>query len=363
MICVKCKREVADGKYCLECGASQNTSVRAQKKRGNGQGSVYKRGQTWTACITKYDAGRRTTQTKGGFARKKDALGWLSAKSIQSGHTTDKTFDEIYQEWSAHHYPTISSKKSQNYEIAYKRCAELYNMKWSDIGIKHMQKIVNEIDNAYYPRRDIKVLLSLMSKYAILAGYADNNYAQYITLPPKSKPHKVPFSSEEITALWEDYKAGNTFTGAILIMIYTGIRYGEISTIKPENIHLEESYMLGGIKTEAGREGEILLVDEIKPIIQDLLLPHNQIKEISETTFRAKFAAALERCGCSPHTPHECRHTCGTILAQKGVQPAIITAIMRHTSYSQTLEYTHIDRETKIDALKAITRSLHTTDG
>ena len=41
-------------------------------------------------------------------------------------------------------------------------------------------------------------------------------------------------------------------------------------------------------------------------------------------------------------------------LAKKGVQPAIIQAIMRHTKYSQSAEYTHIDRQTKIDALNIL---------
>ena len=41
---------------------------------------------------------------------------------------------------------------------------------------------------------------------------------------------------------------------------------------QPENIHLEESYLLGGIKSEAGKEGEILLLDEIKPLVQHLMI-------------------------------------------------------------------------------------------
>jgi hypothetical protein len=56
------------------------------------------------------------------------------------------------------------------------------------------------------------------------------------------------------------------------------------------------------------------------------------------------------------YTIHECRHTTATALAKAGAQPAVIAEIMRHTSYSQTLEYAHIDRETKI---KAITPALH----
>lgn len=44
------------------------------------------------------------------------------------------------------------------------------------------------------------------------------------------------------------------------------------------------------------------------------------------------------------------------LAAKAGVQPAIISGIMRHTSYAQTMDYTHVGREEK---LKAITSTLH----
>lgn len=198
-----------------------------------------------------------------------------------------------------------------------------------------------------------------MSQFAIVEGYSDVNYAVHIKLPPREKPHKEPFSEEEIQALWKDYEAGNEFTGAILIMIYTGMRYGEISSVKSENIHMDESYLLGGIKSEAGKEGEILLLDEIKPLVQKLMID-SSLGSMSDTSFRKKFDAALKRAGCRQHTIHECRHTCATLLAKRGVQAAVITDIMRHASYSQTLDYTHIDRQTKLNALKSITYGLHT---
>ena len=355
MICRKCKKEIPDeSAFCNHCGATQEAKERTPKRRGNGQGSVFKRGKTYQAVATKYENGTRITKTKGGFEKKKDAVDWLATVSF-AVPKTDKTFKHIYDEWSAIHYPTISPKKKSIYEGAYAKCEKLYGMKWGDIGIRHFQDVVNSAKETYYPRRDLKILFSLMSQYAVTAGYANTNYASYIKLPPKEKPHKVPFTEDEIKALWKDYEAGNDFTGAILIMIHTGMRYGEISTIDPENIHLEDSYLLGGIKSEAGKAGEILLLEEIKPIIKALMIPKNTLGAMSDTTFRKKFDATLKRCGCHEHTIHECRHTCATLLAKAGVQPAIITEIMRHTSYGQTLEYTHIDRKTKLDALKKIT--------
>lgn len=355
MICKKCGVTLPDqAAYCFMCGAAQGVTPRARKRRGNGQGTVYKRGKTWTAYASHYENGHKYSKTKGGFEKKKDALDWLARVSF-SVPKGSRTFKQIYDEWSALHYPSISEKKKHIYEWAYNKCGKLYGMKWEDIGLRHLQDVVNSAKETYYPRRDLKVLFSLMSQYAIVAGYSGTNYAPLIKLPPKEKPHKVPFSDTDIDALWNGYNSGDDFAGAILIMIYTGMRYGEISTIDPKNIHIEDSYLIGGIKTEAGKEGEILLLEEIKPIIKKLLIPENKLRAMSDTTFRKKFDATLKRFGCQEHTTHECRHTCATLLAKAGVQPAVIKEIMRHTSYAQTMEYTHIDRETKLAALKSIT--------
>ena len=48
---------------------------RKTRARGNGDGSVYKRGSTWAACVTIYEGGKeRKTKTKYGFETKRAAL-------------------------------------------------------------------------------------------------------------------------------------------------------------------------------------------------------------------------------------------------------------------------------------------------
>lgn len=112
--------------------------------------------------------------------------------------------------------------------------------------------------------------------------------------------------------------------------------------------------MTGGIKTDAGRNGEIMILPEIAPIIADMMLPENTYAKTSDTIFRRNFNEALERAGCEPHSTHECRHTFASLLTRKGIQSAIIKELMRHTDFDQTMTYVHINRDTKMHELEKI---------
>lgn len=146
--------------------------------------------------------------------------------------------------------------------------------------------------------------------------------------------------------------ATGAYAGIILIIIYTGMRYGELMTIRTENIHLDKSYMLGGIKSEAGKNREIPLLADIKPLVKSLMID-KPLPAVSDTTFRKHYDRALSTAGIAPHTIHECRHTAPTLLARAGVQPGIIMEIMGHSSYGQTMEYTHPTLQDKLDAMQA----------
>ena len=215
--------------------------------------------------------------------------------------------------------------------------------------------IINEQKETYAVRKIFKSVYSMCSLYAIRNGWATTNYAELCELPPEAKPNKRPFSADEVKRVWAQWDAThNLYAGACVIMIYTGMRWGEISTILPENIHLTDGYLTGGIKTDAGKTGEILLIDRIRPIVAEVMLPVNRVAQLSSEGFRKGYNAMLEAAGVERHTVHECRHTTATMLAQEGVQPGVISAIMRHTSYAQTLEYTHVTRDVKLAELEKI---------
>ncbi|WP_020006835.1 site-specific integrase [Salinicoccus albus] len=67
----------------------------------------------------------------------------------------------------------------------------------------------------------------------------------------KKKSSRKPFSLDEIDKLWNNVHRLDDID-TVLIMIYTGLRPGELVEVKNKNIYLEERYFRGGFKTEAG---------------------------------------------------------------------------------------------------------------
>ena len=326
-------------------------------KRGNGQGTAIKTGKTWRAVIQHYEDGRRYQKTKRGFKTKKAALEWCAVNSSWAVTDAAVSFADVYKEWSASHYPTISEKRRQQYKHVYEVSKSLHDMRMKDIGVRHFQAQLNMQKNTHATRKMFRQVYSMMSDYAIRAGYISTNYAKLCELPPETKPIKRAFTESEVKKMQDHYdKTHDLAAGAALIMIYSGMRWGEISTIQPSNIHLDEGYLIGGIKTDAGKHGEIILIDRIKPIVADLMLPTNRIGKLSSEGFRKAYNAMQEHLQIDRHTVHECRHTTATMLAKAGVQPAVISDIMRHTSYSQTMDYTHTGREDKIKGIEKMIR-------
>ena len=331
-------------------------------KRGNGQGTAIKTGKTWRAVLKHYENGKLYQKTKRGFKTKRAALEWCIVNSSWAATEAAISFKDVYKEWSAAHYPTILAKRQQQYTHVYEVSKSLHDMRFKDIGVRHFQAQLNTQKNTHATRKIFRNVYSMMSDYAIRAGYVSTNYAKLCELPPETKPIKRAFTEAEIQKMEEYYATTHDLAaGAALIMIYTGMRWGEISTLQPSNIHLDEGYLIGGIKTDAGKHGEIILIDRIKPIVKDLMIPVNRVGKLSSEGFRKAYNKMQEELGIDRHTVHECRHTTATMLAKAGIQPAIISDIMRHTSYSQTMDYTHTGREDKIKGIEQMVSTVVST--
>lgn len=362
MVCKKCKKEIPEGSvFCNWCGIRQQREP-THRTRANGEGSVYQRtgARTWTAEVSIYRDGRRYTAVKRGFKTKRDALECLPELRQQAlegrNQANEATLQQLWEKLEEIWLPGLSKDKASHYRTAWKYLQPLANAKIRNLRYADLQPVIDAREGGFYPRKDMKTLLHRMYVLALKYEWADKDYSELIDLPPMKASSRTALTVEEVGRIWADYEAGNVFSRYWLIMVYTGMRTGEMRTIRKDNTHLSEQYCTGGIKTEAGKARKIFFADKIMPLVKAAYREGERLLcEADEKAFYAEWAAMCERTGLSGVDPYCLRHTTASLLAAEGVQPAIIQQIMGHTSYAITAEhYTHIQTEDKLAALNKL---------
>lgn len=374
MICKKCCKEIPnDSVFCCFCGFQQNRTYakRKPKSRGNGQGSVYKRGNKYEAQKTLYyymdGDKRKIKRIRKLFKTKKEANEWLVV-ATKCEQKVNKTFAAIYKKVQrTEKYANLSKSKLSAYKIAWNKLKSIHTMDIDAVSLDDLNNVVDSVANSFYTKRDIKSLLNKIYRYAEINELVNKNIAVFLELPPEPKSKREAFTLDEIKTLYRDYTNNYVDTeqhimvGIILTMCFLGTRYGEISIIKKSDIDLEKMYLIGGIKTDAGKNRYIPIPRIISDIFIDIYNYSNSNKLISfsEDHFYKLWHDQISRLGLRKElTPHCCRHTYATVLAEADVQPAIIKELAGHKNYATTLQYTHIANRKKSDTINNVAESI-----
>lgn len=216
---------------------------------------------------------------------------------------------------------------------------------------------------AHPTRAVIKTLFKVLFKFAMKNDIVDKDYAQYVDVGKREgKIKRKPFTLEEINKLFENENKLE-YLDTILIMIFTGMRVGELLSIEIENVHLDERYMIGGIKTEAGKNRVIPISRLIEPYIRKYYEENKEKKYLINNVFgrqmqycnyrREKWDNIMEKMRFDDvHRPHDARHTFASLMDSVGANKLCIKRIMGHSSPDITDSvYTHKTIQELIEAV------------
>lgn len=377
MQCRKCKEEIPDiSKYCMFCGAKQQPEERAPKSRGNGTGTVYKRGKTWTAKVTiEYnddgDKQRIVSRTKGGFKTKKEAVTYLPILKLAPREKPKQaTFKQIYEAWQ----PTHRAGKSTMdcYRAAYKYFEPVYRLYISDIDIDDLQDCLDECGKGRRTKENMKALCGLLYKFAIPRHYVTLNMGQFLTVSGDSGT-KNALPDDAIPKL-EKHADGVFGASIVLCQCYLGFRPAEFVALDAANYNRKERAFIGGAKTEAGTGRTVTVSPKIQPYIDaavkdkigGAVFVDEDGRAFTPARYRELFYSVLEKCGIDNpiverdgkkfymYTPHSCRHTFATLMKRAPGADRDKLALIGHTSdemlrYYQDVSYADLRKIT--DAL------------
>jgi integrase len=328
-----------------------------KKARGNGQGSVYQLANgKWRAAVTLgYTAeGKRLTRTVSTFRTKKEAIAALPELQQRREYST-MTFTQVWGEVRPQ-LESLSTNKIGEYDNAWRRLSILHSMRISETRAADLQRAIDLVPGGYHPKKAAKNVLGHIYKYALANDIAQKNCVSFVNLPLCPEPEKEVFTQDEIDRIWPMSENGNQAAQYALLMIYCGMRPGELRAQEISKINLQEQYMVGGIKTAAGKNRIIPIADRIVPILQHLLMAaKGHLLTGDERTWYMQYYEMLDLAGIRRLPPGCCRHTFATMGAEAELAPAVLQEIMGHTSYATTLKnYTHVRIQKKVEAVNRL---------
>lgn len=278
------------------------------------------------------------------------------------------TFADVYAEWSKKKYPTVSDSNVKGYTASYRACGPLYNKVFKDIKLKDLQDVIDGCGKNYPTLKKIKILFNQLYDFALKNEICNKDYSSFVDIlqykdrnPNKYDRNK--FEKAEIERIWE--LKDDPYYQIVLMLIYNGTRISEFLNLKKENVHLDEQYFdVIDSKTENGLR-KVPIADKVLPFYHawydscpdcEYLLHTEDGKHFKyRNYYDSYFTPLMTQIGLE-RTPHCCRHTCISMLAEAGVDATTIKKIVGHSGAMTLTEriYTHLDIAVLVEAINKI---------
>lgn len=266
----------------------------------------------------------------------------LADYSRVTKRTEGLTFRQVYDlavEWKTAH-TTVAESTLRSYQTSIKYLEPLYDIPIQDISLGTLQQLMDGLQIKSGSKKVVLNALRLVYKYAEDYKIVQYNPCSAIKISQDETAHSRPFSEDEIATLWQ-HVDDNDFIKRIIVMCYTGFRRSAYASL---DIHLEERYLQGGIKTAASKNRIVPIHDAILPIVRYLVDQYGSLDPgISGTGFQMRFIRECHKLGIDGVTPHSTRHTFATLCKRYRVPEDIRQMLMGHTTGNITNDvYTHL---------------------
>lgn len=319
----------------------------------------------------------------------------------------------IFKEWIniKYEYSEITAQTKTRYENDFKRFFftedKICKKSLPDITPMDLELFIKENISRYHLSKKsyngLKIIINGIFHYARRKGLTEivisiffdelilsKNIFQY---KPKNLDENEVYNESEIPLLKDYLLQKNSLRYLeILLVFVTGMRVGELAALKPEDIHISNSYSYIQInktevhfsktdssgkrynvvsiqevpKTEAGNRNIILNdfgVDVVKKILSLNPTPKELLFEDNGKRIKIRGFSGALRSTCKnlniPFRPmHKIRKTYGTILLDNRVSETLVAQQMGHSDISTTRKYYYKNNKLQNHNVKEIENAL-----
>lgn len=324
-------------------------SKRQHFRHENGFGSITKLGghrrKPFAVRVTTgWKDGRQVRKYLGYYKSEAEALIAL-AEYHKNGINIDMTkltLEEVFDRW----YQRIEDKSSQtvlnSHNMTKSRLGTLGKKPIKDVKVDHLQDWLDAVDLKPGSKKRLKSTLHQLFDYAIKNDIVQKNPAKYLEIGAKVEPTGAIFTDEEIQTLWNN--VDNQHVQTLLILIYSGMRIGELLDLRNDDLHLDECYAIGGNKTDAGRERVIPFNHKIIQFVESrskqygCLVPTGKGEPMGYRSFQYHFLRLMTQFGWD-HKIHDTRKTAISLMHKAEIPIETIRIIVGHSGQGVTEQY------------------------
>lgn len=333
-------------------------------KLPNGYGSVTKlKGNRRNPYMVRITTGKRVNPASGNLLTVRTVLGYYPSRkeavqALAEYNTKpydlkakNVTLEDIYTLWSKEKFPSLAQKSITSYGSTHKHIEKIQDMPIRDLKRLHLQQCIDECPAGYTTKKNIRILLHQLFEYAIQNDITDKNYAESLNVGEHTAVIKrTVFSTEEIECLWNNIGRMD-YIDTILILLYSGMRVGELLEMQRCNVDLEARTMqIVRAKNKASLR-TVPIHDKILPLVKkyydmecEPLIPNTDGSYFTYTNYQQKkWKQIMEQLEMT-HLPHDTRHTFASMADTAGLKKLCIKRILGHESKDITDRvYTHKD--------------------
>lgn len=411
--CKECELQVSDkAQMCPHCGYPMRSNSRKRTRQNNkrrrlpnGFGQISEiKGQhlrkPYRAMVTvgKTESGRpicKMLKPEAFFATYNEAYEALVDYN-RNPYDLDASIcvSELYEKWTEQYFKELTSETGKRtIEAAWAYCSSIYNMRVKDVRARHLKGCMEEGYRIEYRGKNkgnkvyatsgiksrMKSVFNLMFDYAVEYELTDRNYARTFHISKDiiedigtTRRTHMTFAETEMRLLWDNVDKIK-YVDLLLIQAYSGWRPQEMGLIKLENVHLDEDWCLGGMKTKAGSDRVVPIHPKIKHLVSakykeavtlgsEFLInctdgkTHQNTHKMTYDKYAYRFKSIIEQLQLNPeHKPHDPRKHFVTMAKNAGMDEFAIKYIVGHSIVDLTeAVYTERSRDWLIDEMKKI---------
>lgn len=175
-------------------------------------------------------------------------------------------------------------------------------------------------------------------------------------------------SEDEEIILFEHIKNDIQFCRQITILLYTGMRRGELFKLEWRDIDLTKGFInIRKETTKTRKPRNLPMLSNVREIFEALRGEAGEVEKLAKifvgiksqaTKFSKKFQDVCSKLGFKELNIHSLRHTYSTRATNNNVGAFAVKTLLGHAKLSMTDRYTHLSPETLKDSLSGMEQQI-----